>query len=201
MALAPNIVQGPWQQDVGSFGQPQQAAPPQVESEALSLTKKKQMFQESEDALQDARILAFRDEDFYHNFNDNQWSKDEKATLEERGQPIYTHNRCKRKVKTLKGIEQRSRTDPKAFPRKPQGEGMAEVATDVLNAIDDKTKFDAKASRQFADMTITGIEAVEVIWDSEENEIKVDKIRYDELFYDPRSKEEDFEDARYIGYA
>ncbi|MEL7452314.1 MAG: hypothetical protein AAGJ50_02955, partial [Pseudomonadota bacterium] len=175
------------------------AAPP--ESQPLGLMQKRRMFEEAEDALQDARRLAFRDEDFFHNFDDDQWSEYEKAKLEERGQPLYTHNRCKKKINTLKGMEQRSRTDPRAYPRKPDMEAMADVATEVLNAVDDKTGFDAKASRMFADLTISGIEAVEVPWDQDADQVVTDKIRYDELFYDPRSREEDFSDARYIGYA
>lgn len=181
-----NIVQGPWQQ-------------PEPQSEAFSLTKKKQMFQEAEDALETPRLLAFRDEDFYHNFDDDQWSKEEKALLGERGQPLYTHNRCKKKIKTLKGMEQRGRTDPKTLPRKPNMDGMAEVATDVLNALDDKTQFDAIASRSFVDLTVPGIEVVEVI--ASGSDVDIDDIYYDEFFYDPRSKKDDFSDAAYLGYA
>ena len=50
-----NVVQGPWQ------GEEQQQGP---QSEPFTLTKKKQMFQEAEDAHEAARLLAFRDEDF-----------------------------------------------------------------------------------------------------------------------------------------
>ena len=186
----PNVLQGPWD------GAQQPQGP---QSEAFSLTKKKQMFKESEDAHESARLLAFRDEDFYHNFDDDQWSKEEKALLDERGQPLYTHNRCKKKIGALKGMEQRSRTDPKTLARKPNMDGMAEVAEDVLHAVDDKTGFDKKASRSFVDLTVSGIEAVEVVAMSKD--IEVDKIRFDEFFYDPRSQEEDFSDAMYIGYA
>lgn len=181
-----NVVQGPWQQQG-------------PESEAFTLIKKKQMFQEAEDALETPRLLAFRDEDFYHNFDDDQWSREEKALLSERGQPLYTHNRCKKKIKTLKGMEQRGRTDPKTFPRKPNMDGMAEVATDVLHALDDKTKFDATASRTFVDLTVPGIEVAEVIANGKE--VEIDEVYYDEFFYDPRSKKLDFSDAQYMGYA
>jgi hypothetical protein len=182
----PNVVQGPWQEQG-------------PESEAFSLTKKKQMFQEAEDALETPRLLAFRDEDFYHNFDDDQWSKEEKALLGERGQPLYTHNRCKKKIKTLKGMEQRGRTDPKTYPRKPNMEGMSEVATDVLNALDDKTHFDALASEAFVDLTVPGIEAIEIV--ASGKDIELDDVRYDEFFYDPRSKKGNFSDAAYLGYA
>jgi hypothetical protein len=181
-----NVLQGPWQ-DQGP------------QSEAYSLTQKKQMFQEAEDALEQARLLAFRDEDFYHNFDDDQWSKEEKAVLSERGQPLYTHNRCKKKVNALKGMEQRSRTDPKTLARKPNMDGMAEVAEDVLHALDDKTSFDTIASRSFIDLTVPGIEAVEVV--AQGKEIEIDDVFFDEFFYDPRSRKTDFSDAMYLGYA
>lgn len=193
---ANNVVAGPWE-DPSLQGQPYV----DPSEGALPLTDKKDMFREAEEALQLARELAFRDQDFHDNFDDNHWTDQEKALLTERGQPLYTHNRCKKKINTLKGMEQRSRTDPKAYPRKPQMEQMAQVATDILNAIDDKTKFDAKASIMFGDLTVPGVEAVEVVWDDEEQKISADKVRYDEHFYDPYSSELNFEDATYQGYA
>ena len=96
-------------------------------------------------------------------------------------------------------MEQRGRTDPKTYPRKPNMEGMAQVATDVLNALDDKTKFDNKASRLFVDLAVPGIEAAEIV--AQGKDVEIDDIYFDEFFYDPRSKKDDFSDAAYLGYA
>ena len=88
--------------------------------DGLPLSDLKDFFREAEDALEKERDLAARDERFYHNFDDDQWTEAEKRELSFRGQPTYTHNAVKKQVNTLRGVEQRSRTDPKALPRRPE---------------------------------------------------------------------------------
>lgn len=173
----------------------------EVQTTALPIERKRRMFEDSEDAHQKARRFAFEDEDFYHNFDDDQWTDAEKALLAERGQPTYTHNRVKRKVNFLMGMEQRGRTDPKALPRKPRMEMMAEIATDVLVAMDDKLKYDALASEGFFNLAVHGIIAMDWAWDQEEGQATATLVPYEEFFYDKRSKKPDFSDASYIGYA
>lgn len=164
-----------------------------------SLESLKRMFQLAEEAHQNARTLAFRDRDWYDNFNDNQWSDGEKKTLTSRNQDPATRNEIKRKVNFLIGMEQRSRTDPRAFPRNPQDENGANVATDCLDYIETSTRFDRTASAGFKDLAIEGIEAGEVV--VENGNITINRIDYGKFFYDPRSRELDFSDARYMGYA
>ena len=165
-----------------------------------NLHKHRDRFREAETHHYEMRELAFRDEDYYHNFDNDQWTSAEKATLKYRGQPISTHNEIKRKANFLLGMEQRGRTDPKAFPRTPDAhEGMAKVATDILVYIDDKTKLDKSFSRGAKDLVISGIEAYEIISNNGENETI--NLPYAEFFFDPMSREEDFADAKYMGYA
>jgi len=162
--------------------------------------KHRSKFRQSESHHRDMRILAFRDEDYYHNFDNDQWSEAEKKALANRGQPLITHNEVKRKVNFLLGMEQRGRTDPKAFPRKADAHGdMAKVATDVLVYLDDKTRLDKVFSGLSKNLIIHGIEAAEII--SENGENKTVKLPYEEFFFDPMSKEDDFSDANYMGYA
>ena len=68
----------------------------------------------------------------------------------------------------------------------------------MLTYIEDNTRFDKVSSRCFKDLVVEGIGICEVI--VEDGEIVVNKIDYDKFFYDPRSCEEDFSDARYLGY-
>lgn len=171
-----------------------------VQEGGFTIERKKRMFEDAEDAHCKMRELAFRDEDFYHNFDDDQWTTKEKVKLADRGQPTYTHNRIKRKVNFLMGMEQRGRTDPKALPRKPRMEMMAEVATDVLVAIDDMTKFDQTATEGFFGLLVHGLIACEDRWDEAEGEIATDDIAYEDFFGDPHSKKHDYSDARYLGY-
>ena len=53
----------------------------------------------------------------------------------DRGQPVVTYNRIKRKINTICGIIEKLRQDPKAYPRNPQrqAEDGAEIATKTLN--------------------------------------------------------------------
>ncbi len=156
------------------------------------------MYRDSQDQLSDARQLAFRDREFTDNFCDSQWTDDEKRVMQKRGQPVVTSNRIKRKVNFLRGMEQRTRTDPKAFPRRPEMEEYASIASDVLDFIETNTRFDRKASRAFEDLAVEGIEAVEITWNG--REIEVHSISYDRFFYDPHSELDDFSDANYLGY-
>ena len=159
----------------------------------------KRMFTRAEEACTEARKLAHRDRDWHDNFDDSQWSEAEKKILLERRQPIVTSNRIKRKIGFLCGLEQRQRSDPKAYPRNPEDTEAATIVTDVLDFIETDVRLDNLVSQSFRDLNIEGIEAVEVVIESGD-EIKVNHLQYDGFFYDPRSKKRDFSDARYLGY-
>ena len=157
-------------------------------------------FRDAEGWLGEQRELAKTDYTWYHNFNSGQWSAAEKKILQARGQPIVTSNRIKPKIDTDMGLEQRSRTDPKAFPRNPEDEQAAQIATDVMDFVETYTLFDKTASESFRDLLIGGIEAAEVVVD-EAHEIEINLIGFENFFFDPRSKKGDFSDANYLGYA
>lgn len=164
-----------------------------------SLTALKRMYEDSAEAQQDARILAFRDRDWYDNANESHWSPEEKQELKDRGQPPVTMNDIKRNVNFLIGYEQRTRSDPRAFPRSPGKEQAADVVTDVLDFIEHKARFDKTASGCFRELVVEGIEAAEVVIERGD-EVVINRIAFDKFFYDPRSRENDFSDARWLGY-
>lgn len=170
-----------------------------TEFKGKGLEAYKRMFTRAEEACTEARKLAHRDRDWHDNFDDSQWSDAEKKILLERRQPIVTSNRIKRKIGFLCGLEQRQRSDPKAFPRNPQDQQTATIVTDVLDYVETDTRFDNIASQSFRDLNIEGIEAVEVIVENGDK-IVINQLQYDGFFYDPRSKKRDFSDARYLGY-
>ena len=172
---------------------------PSRTSSLADLQQLKDWLTEAEDFLIEPRKRQERDEDWYHDTDNDQWAKEEKVELRHRGQLITTFNEIKAKVDFQLGMEQRARTDPKALPRKPDQQDMADVATDVLVYVEDQTKFDRIATEQARELTIGGTEAVEVVWDGER--IVIEAIRSDEFFYDPRSSKPDFSDARFIGYS
>lgn len=173
---------------------------PGAEDDGWDIEKLKRSFREAEEAHQKQRELAFRDRDYYDNFDDNQWTEYEKNVLKRRRQQVVTANKIKAKVNALLGHEQRSRSDPRAWPNKPDQEKAADIATDVLDFIENNVRMDRKASVAGKDLAISGIEACEVTIDPESEEIAFEHIPYDRFFYDPRSLREDFVDARYMGY-
>lgn len=193
-----NVANGAYAEARPPTAPPEQAAQPE-EFKGRGIEAYKRMFTRSEEACTEARKLAHRDRDWHDNFNDDQWDDDEKKILQKRRQPIVTSNRIKRKIGFLCGMEQRQRSDPKAYPRNPEDNNTAEVVTDVLDFVETETRFDNTASQSFRDLNIEGIEAAEVIVENGDV-VAVNILQYDGFFYDPRSKKRDFSDARYLGY-
>lgn len=195
------IVAGPPQTEkYGPSVNPDAAGEPGFEGKGLAILKK--WVRQAEDAHDEARRLAHRDRDWYDNYNDTQWDEREKEVLKRRGQPIVTMNRIKRKINFLCGMEQRSRTDPKAFPRKPHNHEQAQIATDVLDYIENAIRFDKLASNAFKCLAIEGISAIDICYKQGEGAagVTAEEIDFDQFFYDPRSRRADFSDARYLGY-
>lgn len=164
----------------------------------LDLTKLKAMVVEATDLTSEAREASERDRDYY---DDHQWTAEEIKALQNKGQPIITMNRIKRKVDAMVGIEQQSRVDPRAYPRNPQDEDASDAATKALVYVDDNTRFDAKKSAAFENMIVEGYGGVEVGVEQKRGqfEVTVTRLRWEEIFFDPHSREKDFSDAQYIG--
>jgi hypothetical protein len=135
---------------------------------------------------------------YYHT---KQWDDEEVRELERRAQPVVTKNRIKRKVDFLVGVEQRLRRDPKCYPRTPQADKAAPIATACLRFIEDQTKWQKVASDCMNDALVRGIG---VLWGGavvKKGRAEVEKrhIAADRFFYDPRSEKWDFSDSRYLG--
>lgn len=146
----------------------------------------------------EAREASERDRDYY---DEHQLTAEERNVLKRRKQPINVNNRIKRKVDAMIGLEQRMRVDPKAYPRTPNDEQSAQAATEALVFTDDQTRLDAKRSLVFENVIIEGYGAVEIIVEPRRGqaEITINRIRWEELFFDPHSREKDFSDASFIG--
>ena len=173
-----------------------------AEFDGKDIATYKKWVRQAEDAHNEARRLSHRDRDWYDNYNDTQWDEREKQILIRRGQPIVTMNRIKRKVNFLCGIEQKARSDPKAFARQPGKQEQAQIATDVLDYIENTIRFDKIASQSFKCLAIEGIAAIDICYEEGEGAFGIvgKEIDFDQFFYDPRSRRPDFSDARYLGY-
>lgn len=149
---------------------------------AYETNKKREM-----DEQQDARR-------YYH---DKQWTDSEISKLNIRGQQATVRNRIKRKIDFLVGVEQRLRRDPKAFPRTPQHEHDADTATAALRFACDVNRWEKVSSDCMHEGLVPGIGAIFV--GIEKGDPSLKRVASDRFFYDPRSVEPDFSDARYMG--
>lgn len=164
----------------------------------LELPALKRMVETAADMTQDAREASERDRDYYDGF---QWTPEETATLQRRKQPVITINRIKRKIDAMVGIEQRGRTDPRAMPRNPGDEQAADIATKALVFVEETERVDVKKSAAFENLLVEGYGGVEVIAEERRGEwdVAVKRLRWEEIFFDPHSREKDFSDAAYVG--
>lgn len=171
------------------------------------------MFEDSEEATQEARQTAERDRDYYDN---KQLTADEMAALKKRGQPPVIANRIKRKVDFLVGLEKQQRVDPKALPRTPMHDEDAAGATQALRFVAESEDYDSKRSAVWRNMLIEGAGGIAVaveparvdrqqmmastmLTPMPEYVIRLRRVAWDRMFWDPHSAEADFSDAGYLG--
>ena len=154
----------------------------------------REQFEYWDDVTDQARIDSRRDRDYR---DGKQWTEEEAATLETRGQAPIVINRIGPKVDFLIGVERANRQDPKAWPRTPDHEDGANAATDALRYAADNVDIDSVFSDCFEDEIVEGIEGAIVEWI--DDEISVTRIPFDRIYYDPHSLKRDFSDATYKG--
>jgi hypothetical protein len=136
---------------------------------------------------------------YYHGA---QWTDKEIKALKRRRQPVITSNRIVRKIDAVVGLVERLKQDPKAYPRTPKSEQGAEVATAVLRYALDHVDWRSKSSRVARMGAIDGIAGVEVdleYGDHADPDIGLHMVYPDTFFYDPRSYDDGFTDARFLG--
>lgn len=158
----------------------------------------RRMVERASDLTEADRIQSEKARDYYSN---DQLSEAQKAEYKRRKMVPVVDNRIVRKVDAMVGIEQKGRTDPRAFARGPEDEQAADIATKALVFVDDQTRFDAKRSAAFENLLIEGYGGVEVAVEEKRGklEVVINKLRWEEIFYDPSSREKDFSDAAYLG--
>jgi hypothetical protein len=139
-----------------------------------------------------------------HYYHGDQWTDKELAVLHRRKQPPVTKNYIVRKINGVVGIVERLRQDPKAYPRTPQHQQGADVATAVMRYCLDTNDWKSKSTRNARLGAIDGIAGVEFdleTGDHGDPDLGIHIVYCDTFFYDPRSFDEGFTDARYMGIA
>jgi hypothetical protein len=139
-----------------------------------------------------------------HYYHGDQWTEQEIAVLQRRKQPVVTSNRIERKINAVVGIVEKLRQDPKAYARTPEHEQGADVATAVMRYCLDTNDWKSKSTRNARLGAIDGIAGVEFdleLGDQGDPDLGIHIVYADSFFYDPRSFDEGFTDARYMGIA
>ena len=172
--------------------------PPQAALPAPpDISELRKMFDESRNQLEQARKDQQRDRQWYD--GPKQLTSEVRAVLKARNQPAIYTNRIRPAIDGILGVMEGSRVDPRAYPRNPDDENSADLATKALRFIADITRFDETKLDCAENFWIEGDCAC--IIEANGEEITVSQIRWEEFFYDPRSRRPDFKDAAYLGFA
>jgi hypothetical protein len=139
-----------------------------------------------------------------HYYHGDQWTSDEIRKLKERRQPLVTSNRIVRKIDAIVGLIERLRQDPKCYPRTPQQDEGAELGSAGIRFVLDNNDWKSKASRVARFAAVDGISGIEyelTQGDQGDPSLAIHLVYGENYFYDPRSFDEGFTDARYNGVA
>jgi hypothetical protein len=138
---------------------------------------------------------------YYH---DKQWTDAELSVLKDRGQPPIQFNRIKRKINGVIGLLERLRQDPKAYPRTPAHIDGADVATQCVRYGLDAAGWEEQLSEVVLDLSTAGVGGFQMTLEATEDESfdpLQSRVAPETFFYDPRSVQADFSDARFLGVA
>lgn len=133
-----------------------------------------------------------------------QWTPAQVNILNLRKQPVVTYNRIGRKIDAIVGLMEKLKQDPKAYPRNPRAtdETGAELATAVVRYVMETELRDSRFPFSIENGAVDGIGGVEMMLvrgDKGDTDVGFSLVRSDEFFYDPRSYDHEFADARYMG--
>lgn len=155
-------------------------------------------FRRERDAQSANRIERATDEDFE---DSDQWSPEDKAEMEARGQAPLVFNEIKPTIEWLLGTEKRSRADWKIVPRAEDDVKPAERKTKLFKYVSDLTSAEYQRSLAFADAVRSGDGWVKVGVKMDEHgrpEIVYEHCNWREFWPDARSRKADMSDARYL---
>jgi hypothetical protein len=171
------------------------------EDESQSITKLRRQYTDwsssKRDEIEEQRLSR-------HYYHGAQWSDDEVKVLKKRKQPVITFNRVNRKIDGVVGTLKKLWQDPKAYPRTPNHEQEAEIATEALRYALDRARWKSVGIEATRNAGREGMGVVQMVLeagDQGDAEITLQAIDDDCFFYDPRSYRPDFSDVRYLGVA
>ncbi len=156
------------------------------------------------DAYADSREEAEVVWNMYHN---RQWTEDELAVLERRGQPKETFNVIKLFARMLVGYYSTVINRVRATPVQESDMTIASLATDAINSVFDKNRMDIEGDKIKLSGIISGLMCAyeEPVFTGKRDqfnrpiyEIKLSHVPEYEIVLDPMSVNEDYSDARFL---
>lgn len=172
--------------------------PEEMEVERLRLIDPmplRKMVETFRDGTQESRDVGEKARRYYD--NDQIFGETERAWRRSK-QPKVIRNEIAPAVNGMLGVIQQAKVDPRAWPRNPNNEEQADVASKALRFVADSQKWHKKKVDAAETFLIEGIAAV-AIEASESGDPQITQLPYDELIYDPYSRRADFSDAAYKG--
>ncbi|MBJ7410131.1 MAG: hypothetical protein JHD15_07155 [Phenylobacterium sp.] len=167
-----------------------------TETPEVALDTYKRLFTEARDLTQTARTVAQKHRRYY----DGKIDERLKTSLRRKRQPDFTINRVRPGVEGMVGVVEKGKSDPRAWPRTPEDQDASEVATDTLRYVADINRWQQNKLKVFRNICVEGTAAAITEVD-DQLEVRIRRIRFEEFFYDPYSREPDFSDASYMGVA
>ena len=161
------------------------------------LSSLKRMLDESRSALEKPRTESLRARDYY---DGKQLSTTQRNVLKKRKQPETIRNRIGPAIDGVLGLLEQAKVDPRAYPRNPQDEESADVATKCLQYVADQNRFH-KMKLDCADNHLVEGACALIVEADDNGDVKLNQIRFEEFFYDPYARQADYADARYMGVA
>lgn len=143
------------------------------------------------------RAERAEDDDYYDN---KQWSDEDAAVVEERGQKAIVYNVISASVDWITNTEKRARADFKVLPRRKDDAKPATRKTELLKYLSDCNHTPHHRSRAFEDAVKSGLGWVEdgVDEDSDNEPLYSRYASWREMLHDSRCQQYDIEDSRYL---
>ncbi|GLQ09237.1 portal protein [Devosia yakushimensis] len=143
------------------------------------------------------RMQRALDDDFYDN---HQWTEEDIATLEERGQKAIVYNVISASVDWVTGTEKRARADYKILPRRKEDSQPAQRKSELMKYLSDVNRTPFDISRAFEDSVKSGLGWIEdAINDEGDGEpLTAQYENWRNMLHDSSATKLDLTDGRYI---
>lgn len=133
-------------------------------------------------------------------FDHEQWTQEEIAILEERGQAPIVFNLIQTTINWVLGSQRRAPTDYKVLPRQKEGGKAASRKDELLRHLRDENDTEIQTAMAFADAVKAGVGWLETgEGDPSDGPMVFDRYEsWRNMLWDSRSRQVDLSDARYV---